>query len=46
MTRVINACQSLIGLLLLTIGLAGTPLRAEDSLPALKDGKAARSSGT
>ncbi len=39
----INAYQSRIGLLLLTIGLAGTPLRAEDSLPALNDGRAPRS---
>ena len=32
--------QSLVGLLLLTITLAGMPLRAEESLPPLKDGRA------
>ena len=39
MKSVMNAYQSLIGLHLLAIGLAATPLRAEDSLPALKDSR-------
>ena len=43
MKSIVNGCQSLVGLALLTIGLAGTPLRAEDSLPALKDGMAPQS---
>jgi hypothetical protein len=37
---VINAIQSHIGLLLLAVLLTGAPLRAQESLPVLKDGKA------
>jgi hypothetical protein len=38
-----TAYRSLLGLLLLIIALAATPLRAEDTLPALKDGTPPRS---
>jgi hypothetical protein len=40
---VLNAYPSRIGLLFVSMGLAVTPLRAEDSLPPLKDGQAPRS---